>query len=59
VRITVSERALGQGGVEMKLRGEQAKDMLPLLETIPRVRSVIQSMQEEIFMKIIPVNYTD
>jgi prolyl-tRNA synthetase len=59
VRITVSERALGQGGVEMKLRGEQAKDMLPLLETVPLVRSVIQSMQEEIFMNVIPVNYTD
>ena len=59
VRITVSERALGQGGVEMKLRREQAKDILPLEETVARLRSVIQSMREEILLKVVPVKYVD
>ncbi|MFA5874006.1 MAG: His/Gly/Thr/Pro-type tRNA ligase C-terminal domain-containing protein, partial [Anaerolineales bacterium] len=59
VRITVSERALDQGGAEMKLRRELAKIIVPLKETVARVRSVIQSMQEEISLKIVPVNYTD
>jgi prolyl-tRNA synthetase len=58
VRITISERALGQGGAEMKLRHEQAKVIVPLEETVTRVRSVIQSLQEEISLKIVPVNYS-
>jgi prolyl-tRNA synthetase len=59
VRITVSERALGQGGVEMKLRREQAKGIVPLEETVARLRSVIQSMREEILLKVVPVKYVD
>jgi prolyl-tRNA synthetase len=58
VRITISERALGQGGAEMKLRHEQAKVIVPLEETVTRVRSVIQSLQDEISLKIVPVNYS-
>jgi prolyl-tRNA synthetase len=57
VRITVSERALSQGGVEMKLRHEQTKGILPLEETVARLRSVIQSMQDEIASKVTPVPY--
>jgi prolyl-tRNA synthetase len=57
VRITVSERALGQGGVEIKLRCEAAKNIIPLDEIPARVQRVIQSMQEEISSKVIHVNY--
>jgi prolyl-tRNA synthetase len=59
VRLTVSERALGQGGVEMKLRREQGKVIVPLDETVTRVRSVIQSLQDEITAKVVPVPYPD
>jgi prolyl-tRNA synthetase len=59
VRITVSERALGQGGVEMKLRQEQAKGIVPLEETVARLRSVLQSMQAELLLKVVPVKYVD
>ncbi len=58
VRLTVSERALAQGSVEMKLRREQEKVIVPLTETVTRVRSVIQSLQDEIAAKIAPVPYT-
>jgi prolyl-tRNA synthetase len=57
VRITVSERALGQGGVEIKLRREQSKSIIPLEGAIARLRSVLQSLQDEIGSKVTPVPY--
>ena len=59
VRLTVSERALGQGGAEMKLRREQAKVIVPLAEMVTRVRSVIQSLQDEIASKVTLASYPD
>ena len=59
VRITISERALGEGGVEMKLRHEQAKVIIPLEETVACLLSVIQSMQKDILSKVVPVEYAD
>jgi prolyl-tRNA synthetase len=57
VRITVSERALAQGGVELKLRHQPTKDIVPLGEIEARLRSVIQSLQDEITSKVIPVPF--
>jgi prolyl-tRNA synthetase len=57
VRITVSERALAQGGAEMKLRCELAKVIVPQSEVSERVRSVIQSLQDEIASNVSPVPY--
>lgn len=57
VRITVSERALAQGGAEMKLRRELAKVIVPQSEVSERVRSVIQSLQDEIASNVTPVPY--
>jgi prolyl-tRNA synthetase len=59
VRITVSERAIAQGSVEMKLRREQAKDIVPFDEIVARLRSVIQSLQDEIASKVTTVPFTD
>ncbi|MEW6094217.1 MAG: proline--tRNA ligase [Chloroflexota bacterium] len=59
VRLTVSERALGQGGAEMKLRREQDKAIVPLDETVARLQSVIQSLLDEISFKVISVPYPD
>lgn len=39
VRLTVSERALAQGGIEMKLRSQPDKRIVPLAEIIPTVRA--------------------
>ena len=55
LRVTVSERGLAQGGVELKLRREQLKMILPLHETVAHIRSVLQSLQDEISFRVIPV----
>jgi prolyl-tRNA synthetase len=57
LRITVSERSLAQGGAELKLRREAVKTIFPLDEIPARVQRVIQSMQEEISLKVIHVKY--
>jgi prolyl-tRNA synthetase len=57
VRITISERALTQGGVELKLRHQPTKDIIPFGEIEARLRSVIQSLQDEITSKVIPVPF--
>jgi prolyl-tRNA synthetase len=59
VRITISERALSQGGVEMKLRHEQEKVIIPLVETVAHLLSVIQSLQKDILLKVVPIKYVD
>jgi len=55
IRITVSERALNQGGVEMKLRRNTPKLIIPLEGIEAHLRSVIQSLQGEIESKVTPV----
>jgi prolyl-tRNA synthetase len=57
VRITVSERALAQGGAEMKLRRSTDKVIEPMSAILERVRSVIQSLHDEIASKVTPVPY--
>jgi prolyl-tRNA synthetase len=57
VRITVSERALAQGGVEMKLRSKAEKVIVPLEETVARLRSELAALEAEIAVKVVPVEY--
>jgi prolyl-tRNA synthetase len=57
VRITVSERALGQGGVEMKLRSRADKVIVPLEETAARLRSELATLHQEIEATVVPVVY--
>ena len=57
VRITASDKSLAQGGVEMKLRFEQARTIIPLGGLVTRLGSVIQSLQAEITSRVIPVPY--
>ena len=57
VRLTVSERALGQGGVELKLRAKAEKIIIPLEETLVCLRSELAALETEITAKVIPVEY--
>ncbi len=57
VRVTVSERALAQGGVEMKLRREQEKVIVPLAEAISWTASAIHALLEEISSGLTSVEY--
>ncbi|PIX47713.1 MAG: hypothetical protein COZ54_00640, partial [Anaerolineae bacterium CG_4_8_14_3_um_filter_59_70] len=57
IRITVSERASRAGGVEMKLRHKVDKVIVPLDETVARLRSEIATLEAEIAAQVVPVKY--
>jgi prolyl-tRNA synthetase len=57
IRLTVSERALAQGGIEMKLRSKTEKSILPLDETVVRLRSELAAMEDEISATVLPAEY--
>ncbi len=57
LRLTVSERALKAGGVEMKLRAQPEKGIVPLVEVVARVRQELAGMQKEINERVGEVPY--
>jgi prolyl-tRNA synthetase len=57
VRITVSERALAQGGAEMKLRSKPDKVVIPLDAAVAGTRSALEALRVEIAAKVVPVEY--
>ncbi len=57
VRLTVSERALTQGGVEMKLRSKPDKVIVPLDAAVASVRAALDALEAEIAASITPVEY--
>jgi prolyl-tRNA synthetase len=58
IRITVSERALAQEGVELKLRRESEREIVPLNKIESRLQAEIKSLQDEIALKVTPVPFT-
>ena len=59
IRLTISERALAQGGVEMKLRNKPEKSIIRMNELATRIRSELSSLQAEINASVLPVEYND
>ena len=59
IRLTVSERAFAQGGVEMKLRSKPEKSILPLNEMAARIRSELVALEAEISATVLPVEYNE
>jgi prolyl-tRNA synthetase len=59
IRLTVSERALAQGGVEMKLRSKTEKNIIPSDEMAARIRSELAALEVEISAAVLPVEYND
>jgi prolyl-tRNA synthetase len=57
LRITVGERALQQGGVELKRRDREEKEIIPLDQVIGRVKQGLGKMQAEIDLRIITEAY--
>jgi len=51
IRLTVSDRSLQKGGVEMKLRSGKDTEIIPVAEVIPRVKAVKAGLFEEITRK--------
>lgn len=48
IRLTVSERALQAGGVEIKRRDRSEKEIIPMEQVIKRVRAELEAMVEGI-----------
>lgn len=44
IRLTIGDRSLQAGGVELKLRGEQDKSLVPMEELVVRIRALRDSM---------------
>lgn len=57
VRLTVSERALAQGGVEMKLRNKPEKTILALDQTAARLHSELAALEAGITAMVTTVGY--
>ena len=57
IRLTVSERSLTLGCVEMKLRNKPEKTILPLNETATSLRSELAALEAEIAARVAPVDY--
>jgi prolyl-tRNA synthetase len=57
VRVTISERALNQGGVEMKLRSKPDKAILPLNTALASVKSALETLEADIKGKVVAVEY--
>ena len=59
VRLTVSERAFQQGGVEFKRRDRAEKSIVPRAEVIHRVKAEIAALMAEIQEKVVEVPFVD
>jgi prolyl-tRNA synthetase len=56
IRVTVSERSLGSGGVEIKRRDREEKNIIPLDDILPHIQATIRDLQSEIdqMVELIP-----
>ena len=59
IRLTVSEKAMKQGGVEFKRRDSQTKEIIPGAETVAHVKAEIHALEEAIKANVISVPYQD
>jgi prolyl-tRNA synthetase len=57
IRLTVSERSLQSGGIEVKLRDQVDKNIVPVEDAIPHVRSVIDELLNEIKKSVVSVPF--
>jgi prolyl-tRNA synthetase len=59
IRLTISERALAQGGVELKLRNKPEKNIIRLNVLEARIHSEVAALQAEIDATVLPVEYNE
>ena len=55
IRLTVGQRSLEQGGVELKLRHEQEREVVPLPEAVDRVQATREALFAGIAGPVTPV----
>ncbi len=59
IRLTVSNRSLKDGGIEIKLRDQTEKSIIPLEEALSKVRTIINSLQSEIERTVIGIPFEE
>jgi prolyl-tRNA synthetase len=59
VRLTVSERSLQSGGVEVKIRNQEDKSIVPVEEVISYVEETIQVLQSEIDQLVVDIPFEE
>jgi len=57
IRITVGARSLKEGNVEVKLRNEEERRLIPLEELVGEVVGLKQTLEEEIMNRIVAVPF--
>ena len=59
IRLTVSERSLEAGGVEVKLRRSEDRTVVPAGEAVSHVKGTIEMLEKEIAETVVTVPYND
>ena len=59
LRITVSERALKQGGIEMKRRDQNERSIVPLTDVLQAVQSELEQMGNAILAQVREIPYPE
>lgn len=59
LRITIGDRSIKAGGVEFKRRDKETKEIVPLNETVGRVKKEIAEMKKEIEAHVVQVEFKD
>jgi prolyl-tRNA synthetase len=57
IRLTVGERSLRQGGIELKRRDQADRKLVPVDEVINQVCHELDAMQKEIDRSVVKVEY--
>jgi prolyl-tRNA synthetase len=59
LRVTVSERALKQGGLEFKRRDQAERSIVPLAEVQARVQAELSALRADLASRVVPVTYPE
>jgi prolyl-tRNA synthetase len=59
IRITVSQRSIQAGGVEIKRRDQSDKIVIPLEDTVSHVQSTINDLQTEIDQLVVSIPFEE
>jgi prolyl-tRNA synthetase len=59
VRVTVSERSLTSGGVELKRRTDKAASTVPLASARQRVKEALQELENDLRKRAVTVPYRE
>ena len=59
LRVTLGERSLKKGGAEIKRRNSKESVVVPLDQTVEKVRQEIRDLEAEIAAKVVEVRFSD